>query len=101
LIAVKAAKKCPKRSTSLVLNQAGRPGVNGLNGANGSAGSAGAQGPVGPATGAAGGALAGTYRLLHERLRERDRFAERRRVPRWLSIPGRAARPLTRRAAGV
>jgi hypothetical protein len=49
---VKPGGRCPHHTTTLLLDQTGRPGSNGLNGA---------QGPAGPATGPAGGDLTGTY----------------------------------------
>jgi hypothetical protein len=49
---VKAAGRCPRHTTTLLLDQTGRPGSNGVNGL---------QGPVGPATGPAGGDLTGAY----------------------------------------
>jgi hypothetical protein len=67
LTAVKSGRKCPKRQTTLLLNQLGRPGAKGVNGSNGAQGPrgaqgpGGAQGPTGPSTGPAGGDLAGSY----------------------------------------
>jgi hypothetical protein len=61
LTAVKSGRRCPKRQTTLLLNQLGRPGTNGVNGSNGAQGPGGAQGPTGPSTGPAGGDLAGSY----------------------------------------
>jgi len=55
---VKPGKKCPKGTTTLVLDQTGRSGTNGAKGTNGTNG---AQGPPGPATGPAGGDLTGSY----------------------------------------
>jgi hypothetical protein len=46
---VKARKRCPRHTTTVLLNQAGRPGT------------AGRQGPPGPSTGPAGGDLAGSF----------------------------------------
>jgi hypothetical protein len=61
LTVVKPGKKCPRRNTTLLLDELGRAGSNGINGTNGANGKNGAAGPTGPATGPAGGDLAGNY----------------------------------------
>jgi hypothetical protein len=61
LTVVRSGKKCPRGTSTLLLDQMGRPGANGSSGTNGTNGTNGTAGPQGPSTGPAGGDLIGNY----------------------------------------